>query len=263
MEQGIDLHPRARTQLSAGFSVGFFPLWDPGAVFSHRECCCSQCFLHKPGCGLRALCPHPCAEPSCYYFSLFMSCSSPRAFSELSPLSPAAPGNSGRQSARPLHEGFLFLIKLSGASPEGLVGVVKVKEKTLEPLFPGERGCVSSWNIWKGQGWDQGVQVPLDAGGAGSQSLSSSSQMVSNGTKENLKGNMGGKAKLIFLLCPEELGAFLGPHEDIWPPRRDQLMVQSHKGNFHIKPEANSLSRHLPGQLQLQEKPSNTSALGY
>lgn len=182
---------------------------------------------------------------------------------ELSPLSPAAPGNSGRQSARPLHEGFLFLIKHSGASPEGLVGVVKVKEKTLELLFPGERGCVSLWNIWKGQGWDQGVQVPLNAGGAGSQSLSSSSQMVSNGTKENLKGNMGGKAKLIFLLCPEELGAFLEPHDDIWPPQRDQLMVQSHKENFHIKPEANSLSRHLPGQLQLQEKPSNTSALGY
>lgn len=69
--------------------------------------------------------------------------------------------------------------------------------------------------------------------------------MVSNGPKENLKGNVGGKAKPISLLCPEELRPFLGARGDVWPPQRDQLMVQSHKGNFYIKPEANSLSQHL------------------
>lgn len=134
-----------------------------------------------------------------------MSCCSPRAFSELSPLSPAVPGKSGRQSACPLHGGFLFLIKLAGASPEGLVEVVKVKNKILELLFPGERGCVSSWDLWKGQGWDQGLQVPLDPGGAGSQILPSSSQAISNGPQENFIGNMGRKENPIFLLCLEEL----------------------------------------------------------
>lgn len=162
---GIDLHPRARTQLSAGFSSWIIFLWDPESVFSLRIFLLFPVFWPQT----QGLVPLSLCWAQLLLFLFIYILLFPESLFELSLLSLAAPGNSGRQSARPLHQGFLFLIKLTEASPEGLVEIVKVKDKTLELLFPGERGCVSSWNLGKGQGWDQGLQVPLDPGGAGSQ----------------------------------------------------------------------------------------------
>lgn len=159
MKQGIDLHPRASTQLSAGFLVGLFSSGTLNLCFP-RAFLLLQCFGHKPGCGRRVLYPCPCAGCSCYYFSLFMSCSSLRGFSELSPLSLAAPGKSGRQSAHPLHEGFLFLIKLAGASPEGLVEVAKVKDEMLELLFLESQAVAPGGTSGKGRDGTKGSKLP-------------------------------------------------------------------------------------------------------
>jgi len=67
---------------------------------------------------------------------------------------------------------------------------------------------------------------------------SSSSEMVPNGLKENLKRNnfnVGEKLKPLFhpSLCfvavfqlPAVLGTFMGPHEEVQPCWMDKLMVQ-------------------------------------
>lgn len=119
IKQVIDLHPRVRMQLSAGFPIGFFSCGIAGLVFMVVLCCAVLSLgtlavpsilatrWIKPGCGLMArVCSLWCWVIPAFIRTVY-----------LCPALPQEPF--WRQSIRPLHEGFLFLIKLACALPRG------------------------------------------------------------------------------------------------------------------------------------------------